>query len=215
MRFLGRLPSFSNKKVIPVSLRKSTSSIDTGVTIQTSQLAKSLSYSFSSVEDEVSYCEFSVKEETHALSFWEPVCLLGQGSISDIHLVKRRKRKNFAKVKLGSDNDITNGCRRTKSWSRKSNDDTKSKDLYVLKSIAKGHLGDEDVLAEMRLEIDTMSKLSHPNICSVVEAYSLRDQSYLRKPCRPHSHVRKSSDQSHNFARSGSRLPARVWHMPS
>jgi serine/threonine protein kinase len=31
----------------------------------------------------------------------------------------------------------------------------------------------------MRLEIDTMSKLSHSNIFSIVEAYSLQGQSYL------------------------------------
>ena len=41
-------------------------------------------------------------------------------------------------------------------------------DVYILKSIMKDHIGDEDVLEEMRQEIHTMSRLNHPNICRLI-----------------------------------------------
>lgn len=53
------------------------------------------------------------------------------------------------------------------------------REFYVLKSIMKDHIGDDAVLDEMRREIHTMSKLKHPNICRLVEAYERRRHIYL------------------------------------
>ena len=59
------------------------------------------------------------------------------------------------------------------------NEEEQEKDVYVLKSIMKDHIGEDSVLDEMRQEIHTMSKLSHPNICRLIEAYERRRHIYL------------------------------------
>ncbi|EED96640.1 predicted protein, partial [Thalassiosira pseudonana CCMP1335] len=43
----------------------------------------------------------------------------------------------------------------------------------------KDHIGNDLVLDEMRQEIHTMSKLNHPNICRLIEAYERRRHIYL------------------------------------
>jgi serine/threonine protein kinase len=174
---INRLPSFSNKKrVNPTFLRKSTSSIDTSVTYKASQLSNSLSSSFSIEDFSSNDSSFIYSEDASALSWWEPVHLLGQGSISDIHLVRRRKK--FQKIKPEDNHNIMGVSERKKSWTMRSND-VKSDELYVLKSISKSYIGDEQVFQEMRSEILTLSKLNHPNICGVIEAYSMHRQIYL------------------------------------
>lgn len=51
--------------------------------------------------------------------------------------------------------------------------------IYALKSIMKDFILNDLYLQEMRDEINTMSKLSHPNIVNVVEAYERKRHVYL------------------------------------
>ncbi|KAL3784658.1 hypothetical protein HJC23_012174 [Cyclotella cryptica] len=118
---------------------------------------------------------FTYTKNTCALSWWEPICLLEEGSISDIHLVRRRER--FVNVKYKDKRDVMDLAKRQRG--SKTKDAVKSEELYVLKSIMKDHIGNEQVLDEMRSEILTMSKLSHPNICRIIEAYERRRHIYL------------------------------------
>ncbi|KAL7516821.1 hypothetical protein ACHAWX_001798 [Stephanocyclus meneghinianus] len=118
---------------------------------------------------------FTYTKNTCALSWWEPICLLEEGSISDIHLVRRRDR--FVNVKYKDKRDVMDLAKRRRD--SKTKGEVKSDELYVLKSIMKNHIGNEQVLDEMRSEILTMSKLSHPNICRIVEAYERRRHIYL------------------------------------
>jgi hypothetical protein len=80
--------------------------------------------------------------------------LLEEGSISDIHLCKRRDK--FLKVKYKEKRDIMELAKKapffrskTRSWEEEKSD----ADLRVLKSIMKDHIGDDAVLDEMRREI--------------------------------------------------------------
>jgi len=63
--------------------------------------------------------------------------------------------------------------------SEERDDENEDADVFVLKSIMKDHIGDDSVLEEMRSEIQTMSKLDHPNICRLIEAYERRRHIYL------------------------------------
>jgi hypothetical protein len=119
---------------------------------------------------------FKYTKDVCALSWWDPIKLLEEGSISDIHLVRRRKE--FVKVRYKEKRDVMSLTKRHRlPWEK-----SKQKDMgevYVLKSIMKDHVHDDDVLDEMRQEIHTMSKLDHPNICRLVEAYERRRHVYL------------------------------------
>ena len=53
------------------------------------------------------------------------------------------------------------------------------KDLFVLKSIMKDHVDNDFALEEMRSELHTLSKLNHPNIVKLYEAYERRRHIYL------------------------------------
>jgi hypothetical protein len=88
---------------------------------------------------------FTYTKNTCALSWWEPICLLEEGSISDIHLVRRRDR--FVNVKYKDKRDVMDLAKRQRS--SKAKDSVKSDELYVLKSIMKDHIGNEQVLDEV------------------------------------------------------------------
>ena len=100
---------------------------------------------------------FSYNKGVCALSYWEPIQLLAEGSISSIHLIRRRphrvdvtydERKDLmARVVRHSSSSSING-------NSNHNDDT---ELRALKSIMKDHVGNVHYLEEMRKEIDTLS----------------------------------------------------------
>lgn len=90
---------------------------------------------------------FTYTKNTCALSWWEPICLLEEGSISDIHLVRRRDR--FVNVKYKDKRDVMDLAKRRRD--SKTKGEVKSDELYVLKSIMKNHIGNEQVLDEVTL----------------------------------------------------------------
>lgn len=133
---------------------------------------------------------FKYEKNVCALSWWEPIKLLEEGSISDIHLVRRRD--HFVKVRYKDKRDVMSLAKKQKPWSKLTtsmsrqstsnehgNDNSNDGEVYVLKSIMKDHIGRETVLDEMRREIQTMSMLHHPNICRLIEAYERRRHIYL------------------------------------
>ena len=92
-----------------------------------------------------------------------------------------RRRERFQPVKYKEKRDVMSLAKKLKPWEWKM---TKKKqededEVYVLKSIMKDHIGDDDILEEMRQEIHTMSRLDHPNICRLIEAYERRRHIYL------------------------------------
>jgi serine/threonine protein kinase len=106
------------------------------------------------------------------LEYWEPIRLLGEGSISNIHLVRRRPHrvdvpyKERADIMRLADSNL-------------SEDDLEGQELYALKSIMKDHVRNDQYLEEMRSEIYTMSRLCHPNIINVYEAFERKRHIYL------------------------------------
>jgi len=113
---------------------------------------------------------FVYQRGTCALEYYEPIKELGQGSISSIHLV--RKRKNRVKIPYREKVDIMSLA--------KTNNPSEVKDkVYALKSIIKEYVGNEKFLEEMRSEVHTMSRLSHPNLVKVYEAYERKRHIYL------------------------------------
>ena len=88
-----------------------------------------------------------------------------------------RRRDHFVKVRYKDKRDVMSLAK--KQSIKLSETDEDNRELYVLKSIMKDHIGDELVLNEMRQEIFTMSKLNHPNICRLIEAYERRRHIYL------------------------------------
>lgn len=130
-----------------------------------------------STDNEDSYkTTFQYTKDVCALSWWEPIRLLEEGSISDIHLVRRRDQ--FVKVRYKDKRDVMSLAKKQsgKTTATTTNEDD---EVYVLKSIMKDHIGNDLVLDEMRQEIHTMSKLNHPNICRLIEAYERRRHIYL------------------------------------
>ena len=168
---------------------------------QQQQQQQQASPSESEIATDSSYrTTFKYEKNVCALSWWEPIKLLEEGSISDIHLVRRRD--HFVKVRYKDKRDVMSLAKKkqqkTTPWSKlllatsmsqrhtvsneQSNDNTSNDDggeVYVLKSIMKDYVGHESVLYEMRREIQTMSKLNHPNICRLIEAYERRRHIYL------------------------------------
>jgi serine/threonine protein kinase len=121
---------------------------------------------------------FKFTKGTCALSWWRPIKLLGEGSISDIHLVKHREE--FVPVKYKEKREVMDLAKRKAMFSREqAEDDEIDDDVMVLKSIIKSHIGREEVLEEMRSEILVMSHLKHPNIVRLYEAYERHHHIYL------------------------------------
>ena len=178
VEFVSRLPGWSSKQKQqgqqkqqqqPNNLQTKSSSITSDGALDTTSLN----------HDHDGYrTHFKYMKDVCALSYWEPIKLLDEGSISDIHLVRRRK--DFLKVRYKDKRDVMSLAKRSHylPWekSRKHKD---GEEVYVLKSIMKDHVHDDDVLDEMRQEICTMSKLNHPNICRLIEAYERRRHVYL------------------------------------
>jgi serine/threonine protein kinase len=140
-----------------------------------------------SVADNADTPSFRYQTGTCALEFWEPLKLLGEGSISDIHLVRRRPARVNIPYKERID-IMTTGAGKSKS--QKTTTTTKyseseggsggtEKATYALKSIMKDHVRNDAFLEEMRSEIYTMSHLNHPNVVRVVEAYERKRHIYL------------------------------------
>lgn len=114
---------------------------------------------------------FTYQTGTCALEYWEPVKELGEGSISSIHLVKRRTKR--INVPYQERVDIMSLA----SANQGAVPDTQ--DVYALKSIIKAYVRNERFLEEMRNEIYTMSHLDHPNVVTVFEAYERKRHIYL------------------------------------
>lgn len=94
--------------------------------------------------------------------------------ISDIHLCRRRRWP--IKVRYKDKRDLMNFAKKNPCDCIGDGCDGR---LYVLKSIMKDHIGDDRVMDEMRAEIDTMSRLDHPNVVKLHEAYERRRHIYL------------------------------------
>lgn len=126
-------------------------------------------------------------ENTSALEYYEPIRSIGEGSIGSIHLVRRRPKRVHVPyqecLEIIIDADSTDHI---DSFSTASSDDggsdankTETKtdlnqnqeQLFVLKSILKDHLQDDECLNEMRSEIHNMKYLDHPHIGKVFEAF--------------------------------------------
>lgn len=118
--------------------------------------------------------EFHYEKGVCALEYWEPVKLLGEGSISDIHLVRRRSKRIHVRYK--KKRDI---MKFAKNNTLEAIDEENEDELFVLKSIMKDHVDNDLVLEEMRRELHTMSRLNHPNIVKLYEAYERRRHIYL------------------------------------
>jgi calcium-dependent protein kinase len=112
---------------------------------------------------------FKYQTGTCALEFWQPVKELGEGSISSIYLVRRRPQRI----------DIPYRERADIMELAAADEYDKKEDLYALKSIIKAYVGNERFLHEMRNEIYTMSRLNHPSVVTVFEAYERKRHIYL------------------------------------
>ena len=101
-----------------------------------------------------------------------------QGSISSIHLVKRRPHR--VNVPYQERLEIMSLARKnTKTAPNNTTTPKVDKNVYALKSILKNHVGNDHHLEEMRNEIYTMSHLNHKNVARVYEAYERKRHIYL------------------------------------
>ena len=114
---------------------------------------------------------FQYKKGTCALEYWEPIKLVGEGSISSIHLVQRRPER--VEIPYQERADIM------RLAADRADQEADPENAYVLKSIMKDHVVNDRYLEEMRNEIYTMSHLDHPNIVKVLEAYERKRHIYL------------------------------------
>jgi len=123
---------------------------------------------------------FRYQTGTCALEYWEPIKLIGEGSISTIHLVKRRPHRVPIPYKERADvmrEDVLKASSKIQDSSSTSQQE--QQEVYALKSIMKDHVRTDRYLEEMRREIYTMSRLHHPNIVRVIEAYERKRHIYL------------------------------------
>jgi serine/threonine protein kinase len=116
--------------------------------------------------------EFTYRKGICALEYWEPLRLIGEGSISSIHLVRRRPERIDVPYKERA--DVMRLAEHTVVP-----DENYGEDVYALKSIMKDHIRNNRFLEEMRSEIYTMSRLCHPNIVNVIEAFERKRHIYL------------------------------------
>jgi serine/threonine protein kinase len=131
---------------------------------------------------------FKYQTGTCALEYWEPLKLLGEGSISDIHLVRRRPERvripykeegNIMTTAAGMDKIKSQKTTTAKVSESKSDSGDTEQETYALKSIMKDHVRNDAFLEEIRNEIYTMSHLCHPNVVRVIEAYERKRHIYL------------------------------------
>jgi len=115
---------------------------------------------------------FVYQRGTCALEYWEPVQEIGEGSISSIHLVRRRPHR--IDVPYEERVDIMSLARNNRNTPNNT-----EKELFALKSILKTCVRNEQYLQEMRNEIYTMSHLRHPHVVRVYEAYERKRHIYL------------------------------------
>ena len=115
--------------------------------------------------------EFTYRKGTCALEYWEPIRLLGEGSISSIHLVRRRPERIDVPYKERADV--------MRVAEAASEDVSSDEEVFALKSIMKDHVRNDRFLEEMRSEIYTMSRLCHNNIVNVYEAFERKRHIYL------------------------------------
>lgn len=113
---------------------------------------------------------FRYQTETCAMEFWEPIALLEEGSISNIHLVRRRKERITIPYKERVD---------IMAFSDARDQTVPQAEVYVLKSVMKDLVDNDRLLREMRREISTLSFLQHPNIIQLYEAYERKRHIYL------------------------------------
>jgi calcium-dependent protein kinase len=152
-------------------------------TLTTPQKTKQKSVSGSSSSPPPS-SGFVYRKNTCALEYWEPKQLIGEGSISSIHLVQRRERRIDVPYEERADvmrvvTQEQDGTSSSQQQSRRRRQIDPSQPVYALKSIMKDHVSDDTFLQEMRNEIYTMSKLNHPNVIKVFEAYERKRHIYL------------------------------------
>eukprot|EP00586_Coscinodiscus_wailesii_P005068 CAMPEP_0172488816 /NCGR_PEP_ID=MMETSP1066-20121228/18538_1 /TAXON_ID=671091 /ORGANISM="Coscinodiscus wailesii, Strain CCMP2513" /LENGTH=517 /DNA_ID=CAMNT_0013256285 /DNA_START=71 /DNA_END=1624 /DNA_ORIENTATION=+ len=113
---------------------------------------------------------FQYRKGECVLEYWEPIKLLGEGSISSIHLIRRRKKRVSIPYKERAD---------VMEYSKKKIKLKPGEKIYALKGILKDRDEDDSFLDEMRTEIEAMSRLDHPNIANVYEAYERKRHIYL------------------------------------
>ena len=148
-------------------------------------------------------------ENTSALEYYEPIRSIGEGSIGSIHLVRRRPKKihdpyqECLEIIIDSTDHID-------SSSASSSDDGGSEaegkvdqnqtqeQLFVLKSILKDHLQDDECLDEMRSEIYNMKFLGETSVLNgmilliLARLYNMRCL-YSRSRCPRKKHEATSS----------------------
>lgn len=161
----------ANKKKEPDS------SSNTPISTEAQASAAALLHSGEHCEASTAIVDFKYEKDVCALSWWEPIRLLEEGSISDIHLV--RHRKSFLKVRYKEKRNVMDLAKKQPNRDIVGDEESNGEKLRVLKSIHKDHIGDELVLEEMRREIHVMSRLNHPNIVRLIEAYERRRHIYL------------------------------------
>ena len=120
---------------------------------------------------------FTYRKNTCALEYWEPLRLLGEGSISSIHLVRRRPHRVDVPYKERA--DIMRVAESNETSNTETVENMDASELFALKSIMKDHVRNDRYLEEMRSEIYTMSRLCHVNIVGVVEAFERKRHIYL------------------------------------
>ena len=122
---------------------------------------------------------FVYSKKTCALEYWEPIKLLGEGSVSSVHLVRRRKER----VNIPYKEHVDVMARAKKKVEQVSHEWPANDQLYAVKSISKEYIRDDKMLKQMKDEIFTMSTLSHPNIVRVIEGYERKRHVYLIMDC--------------------------------
>ena len=120
---------------------------------------------------------FMYMKNTCALEYWDPIRILGSGSISTVHLVRRRPQR--VAIPYKEKEDVMTRVKNVIVKPTESEQRYCEGELYALKSINQGHIGDNQLLREMRSEAFTMSNLSHPNIVRIIEGYERKRHVYL------------------------------------
>ena len=133
---------------------------------------------FHKEEDSIASTEpFKYMKNTCALEYWHPSRILGYGSISTVYLVSRRTQRVI--VPYQEKEDVMTRVKNVIVKPTTMDSKEIYEELYALKSINQGRIGDNKLLKEMRNEFFTMCSLSHPNIVRVVEGYERKRHIYI------------------------------------